>query len=278
MIYTVNKGDTIYGISKQFGVSIDDIKKANNLSNDNIYVGQTLVIPTDTSTYIVKKGDNLYSIANKYGITVDELKKANNLTSDLLSIGQTLIIPSNTSSNDTYIYYTVKKGDTLYSIANKYNTTVNNIKNINSLSTNIIAVGQTLKIPTSNTNIDQTINYTSYIVKKGDSLYSIAQKYGMTVDELKSINNLKSNLLQINQVLLVRTGPNNDNNEETEVKECYGSNYIEPTYITYVVKKGDNLYSIANKFNTSVDNIIKLNNLNNNTLQIGQILKIKEAE
>lgn len=274
--YIVKPGDTLYGISKQFGVPVNDIKELNNLSTNNIYIGQSLRIPnldnnTSTITYTVKKGDSLYSIASRYGTTVDKIKKLNNLSSNSLSIGQKLIIPTQSSPTTNYINYTVKKGDSLYSIAQNYKTTINKIKELNNLSSNLLSIGQVLKIPTSTTQTPEA-QYKDYIVKEGDSLYSIAKLYNMSVNELKSINNLTSNLLSIGQVLKVR----DDVNLPSEVLECYGTGYVEPSYQTYTVKKGDSLYSIAKQFNTSVNNLIKLNNLSNNDLQIGQQLKVRE--
>ena len=95
----------------------------------------------------------------------------------------------------------------------------------------------------------------TYVVQSGDSLYSIARKFNTTVDELKSLNNLTSNLLQINQVLKIPSSSD------------------IPT--TYTVVAGDNLYSIARKFNTTVDNLKTLNNLTSNLLNIGQKLIIR---
>ena len=112
-------------------------------------IGQLLKLPSaliPEGTYTVQRGDSLYSIANKLGTTVDALKKANNLTSNLLSIGQVLKVPT-PEDEQTGITYTVQRGDNLYSIAREYNTTVNEIKTLNNLSSNLLSVGQTLKIP-----------------------------------------------------------------------------------------------------------------------------------
>ena len=142
--------------------------------------------------------------------------------------------------------YIVKSGDSLYSIARKYNTTVDEIKKLNNLSSNLLSIGQVLKIPSgSSTN--------TYVVKSGDSLYSIARKYNTTVDEIKKLNNLSSNLLSIGQVLKIPSGSSTN---------------------TYVVKSGDNLYSIARKYQITVDELKKLNNLTSNLLSIGQVLKV----
>ena len=125
----------------------------NNLSTNNLEVGQILKIPTivieeeiinGPNNYVVKKGDSLYSIALSNNTTVDEIKRINNLTSNILSVGQILSLPNITGD---YSNYTVKKGDSLYSIAREFNTTVSEIKNINNLTSNLLSIGQTLKIP-----------------------------------------------------------------------------------------------------------------------------------
>lgn len=273
--YIVQRGDTLYGISGQFGISVEDIKLSNNLISNNIIVGQVLKIPSEntTSLYVVKSGDSLYSIARKYNTTVFELVRLNNLNTNTLSIGQQLRIPINVSDDD-YILYTVKIGDTLYSIAKKNNVSVLELVELNNLSTNTLRVGQPLKIPiSSNDNDSNSDNYNTYVVQRGDTLYRIASMYGMSVDELIKINNLSSTSLSIGQVLNVK---NNYYSDIPLGAKCYGSGYKEPSYLTYTVKSGDNLYSIAKKYNTSVDNLIELNSLTSNNLTIGQVLKIKE--
>ena len=146
--YIVEKGDTLYSISKKLNTTVDKIKNLNNLSNNTITIGQILKIPSQDSstnnvTYTVIKGDSLWKIANNYNTTVDKIKEANNLSSNLLSIGQKLIIPS----SENYITYTVKKGDSLWKIANSYNTTVDKIKKLNNLSSNLLSINQKLLIP-----------------------------------------------------------------------------------------------------------------------------------
>lgn len=200
--YTVKSGDTLWGISKKFGVSVNDLKTANNLKNNTLSIGQLLFIPKNETTqieteiYTVKSGDTLYQISKKYNLTVDELKKINNLTSNTLSIGQKLYVKKIPSEKETE--YTVVKGDSLYKIANKFNTTVNALKEKNNLTSNTLSIGQKLLIPTTSTN-----NKLTYTVKKGDNLYSIARTYNTTVDKLKSLNNLTSNTLSIGQTLIL---------------------------------------------------------------------------
>lgn len=222
------------------------------------YIGVPYTPPEGitTNTYVVQKGDSLYSIANKLGTTVSELKKENNLTSNTLQIGEVLRVPTKEIYEEEENIYIVKKGDTLYSIAMANNTTIDELKRINNLTSNILSIGQVLKLPSDKvSDIEKEENTISYTVQKGDSLYSIARKYDTTIDRIKKLNNLTTNLLSIGQVLLIPT----DTNLET----------------TYTVQKGDSLYSIAKKYDTTVDRLKQLNNLSSNLLSIGQILIVR---
>lgn len=122
--------------------------------------------------------------------------KLNNLTSTSLSIGQTIEIPTKEQASNTY---TVKSGDSLYSIARRYNTTVDELRRLNNLTNTSLSIDQILKIPAATDN-----SYQTYTVKSGDSLYSIARKYNTTVDKLKELNNLTSTLLSIGQIIRVK--------------------------------------------------------------------------
>ena len=151
----------------------------------------------NTITYLVKRGDTLYSIARSYNTTVDAIKSLNHLSSDVLTIGQMLKVPFKESDGSVSTIYTVQAGDTLYSIAKRYNTTVDVLKNLNNLSSNILTIGQVLKLPVT---ASSTITHT---VKRGDTLYSIARQYNTTVDALRRLNSLSSDILTIGQILIV---------------------------------------------------------------------------
>lgn len=203
--YVVKSGDTLWSIAKKYGVSVDELKEKNNLTSNALSINQVLLIPTvleevpeeETGEYYtVVSGDTLYSIANKYGLTVDELKSLNNLSSNLLSIGQRLLVKPTTTST-TEETYTVKKGDNLYQIALQFDTTVDALKTLNGLTSNLLSIGQVLKIPSSSSN---EIVYT---VVSGDNLYQIARRFGTTVAAIMSRNNLTNNMLSIGQKLII---------------------------------------------------------------------------
>ena len=261
-----------YNIQKDTGLietiivnygNINNINEATNIKNEWEDYAEAVVKSLANYTnvpyykegesqeiYTVKKGDSLWKIANKYNTTVEKLKSANNLKTNTLSVGQKLVIPSISVSPEVSDTYIVQKGDSLWSIANKFNMTVSELKNLNNLTNNLLSIGQVLKIKNSSNN-----GKTTYTVQKGDSLWVIANKYGITTEELKSYNNLTSNLLSIGQVLKIPQGKTSTEN-------------------IYTVKKGDSLWTIANRYNTTVEKIKVLNNLTSNLLSIGQQLKI----
>lgn len=282
--YTVKAGDTLYGISNQFGVSVTELAELNGIQGSNLQIGTVLNIPTQSGTnpdtmfmYTVKKGDTLYSIAKKYNTTADKIISLNYLKSPSLSIGQVLRIPEMYTKEEDmvmpeFINYVVKKGDTLYTIARNNNVSVDTIIKDNNLTSNTLTVGKTIKIRVPADSIGAVeecfgadftppdsagVNTINYTVKKGDSLYQIAKKYNTSVSNIINLNNLKTNNLSIGQVLKVPSSSSSGGNTQT-----------------YTVQKGDSLYTIARKFNTTVDSIKRKNNLSSNLLSIGQKLII----
>ena len=192
IIYALRNKDTLAKkIAQEFENAGQNVRKyyqkrlPSNASKDYYYLlrntpnNETLIVEygfTDSS------GDDVSQIKNNWEKLAEAVVKA---------IASYVGIPysSNTSNN----YYIVKSGDTLWSIAKKYNTTVDKIKTLNKLNNNLLSIGQKLIISGDNT----------YTVKKGDTLYAIAKKYNTTVDKIKKDNNLKSNTININQKLIV---------------------------------------------------------------------------
>ena len=281
--YTVKAGDTLYGISNQFGVSVTELAELNNVIGTNLQIGQVLTIPSASGTnpnnmfmYTVKSGDTLYSIAQKYGTTVKAIQDLNYLKDNNLTVGQIIRIPEMYTPEDemmlpSYINYIVKAGDTIYSIARANNASVDTLIKDNGLANNNLTIGQILRIRSTenpSNEIEECFGpdytppvtstpTTTYTVKKGDSLYSIAKQFNTSVGAIQNLNNLSSANLTIGQQLKIPT---------TSGGTTQGT--------TYIVKKGDSLYSIARQFNTTVDIIKRKNNLTSNLLSVGQKLTI----
>lgn len=243
LYHKIKRGETLGLIAAKYGVSVNQLRDWNNISGNKIVAGKNLrvysegssnyssnVEKTNTITknniykYKVKRGDNLGKIAEEFGVSISQIKKWNGLSDNKLIAGRTIKIYSGTSSS-TYgdnttkntsnvNYYKVKPGDSIGEIAERYGVKISDIQNWNNLSGNKILAGNTLKIysdanindiPTENkTTIKNSKNNNQvYTVKKGESLFSIAQRYNTSVAKLKSLNNLKSNNIQAGQKLLV---------------------------------------------------------------------------
>ncbi|MBD8111194.1 LysM peptidoglycan-binding and 3D domain-containing protein [Priestia megaterium] len=194
-----------------------------------VSIGIADAASADTDTHKVKAGETLFSISQQHNVTVEDLKKWNGLSSTLIYANQTLQIgststdspssstPTTTSSNHTY---TVKSGDTLYRIAKNNGTSVQQLKKWNNLSSHLIYVNEVLKISGTGTvssspsaPVQEKTNETqaspapsnskSYKVQPGDTMWSVAQRHGISISQLKQWNNLSSNTIYINQVLQV---------------------------------------------------------------------------
>lgn len=158
---------------------------------------QTTPKPATGNTHTVQKGDTLYSIGKANNVSVDELKKLNGLSSNTLSIGQELKVKG-TPTKDVAETYEVVKGDTLWGIGQAHNMTAQEIKDLNNLSSDTLSIGQTLKLKEGESEIAKP---DTYKVKKGDTLWGISQKTGVSVADLKEFNGLDSNIISINQEL-----------------------------------------------------------------------------
>lgn len=170
----------------------------------NTYLGADNVIPPEingnVTEYVVRPGDTLWLIAQRYHTTVEAIKRLNGLTSDALSIGQILKIPQASSPGGSYFEYVVRPGDTLWLLAQRFGTTVGAIKSLNGLTSDMLNIGQVLRIPSVETS---PVPYFEYTVRPGDTLWLLAQRFGKTVDAIKNLNGLTSNMLNIGQVLLI---------------------------------------------------------------------------
>ncbi|AUJ28837.1 LysM peptidoglycan-binding domain-containing protein [Liquorilactobacillus hordei] len=337
--YTVKSGDSLWAVANKYGISVANLKSWNNLSSNTIYIGQSLKVSnsasqssnsssssastssssqsnsstsstSSTSTYTVKSGDSLWAVANKYGISVANLKSWNNLSSDIIYIGQSLKVSnsasqsSNSSSSSSTSSssqsssntlsastYTVKSGDSLWAVANKYGISVANLKSWNNLSSNTIYIGQSLKVSnsasqssnssssssssTSTSSSSQSSSSTSstssastYTVKSGDSLWAVANKYGLTVTKLKELNSLNTNTIYIGQTLKVSS----KTTATSSTTNSNSSSATSSTKKTYTVKSGDSLWQIAVKYNTTVTQLKSTNHLSSDTIYVGQAL------
>lgn len=208
------------------------------------YTQQRVTLPK-TKYYTVKRGDNLGEIADKYNVTVAEIKKWNRLKSSTVARGKSLKIITNES-----VVQTVKKEPKAdnHSIASSDTKTKKDIKS-DTLSTSVA---------------------THYVVQKGDNLSNIAKKYNVSVEEIKEWNNLSNASIQLGTSLQV------GKKEENAREELAVAPKMEN--VEYIVKKGDNLGSIAKKYGSSVDDLKEWNNLSDNNIALGKSLIVAKSE
>jgi len=223
----------------------------------DVKVSQQQVSCVGGLIYTIASGDTLYNLAQRYGVTVDRIMAANpGINPNNLQIGQQICIPGVVVPPSTCngIFYTVRSGDTIYTIAQSFNTPIDRILAANpGLTLNNLQVGQQLCIPRYST----ACNGIFYTIKSGDTLYSIAQSYGTTVDRIIAANpGINVNNLQVGQQI------------------CIPGVVIPPTCVggtLYIIRTGDTLSSIAQLFGTTADRILVANpGLTINNLQVGQ--------
>ena len=211
-IYIVKRGDTLYSIAGDNNISVAELKKINNITNNTIYIGQELYLKNkileeepneNDDIYVVKKGDTLYSISKKLNISINTLKALNKLNTNEIYVGQQLIL-CNDKNTEEYDVYTVKKGDSLWSISKKYDISVKELIELNNLNNLTLQINQKLEVPKTIIVEPEENDTEIYIVEKNDTLWSISRKFNISVNELKELNNLTNNLLSIGQELKIK--------------------------------------------------------------------------
>jgi len=242
----------------------------------------------------VRRGENLTVIAHKYDVLVQELRDWNNLRSDELAIGQRLRIPRSDLE-----WYIVRRGDNLTEIARRHELSVALLKQINGLRGNTIQPGQRLKLRP--TPMDEAV----HVVRVGESLSEIAQRYGLTLSQLKNINGLSGDRISVGQKLRLKQADSTvhivENGDAlweiargygmtvTEIKELNGmlSDRIYPgqelkltgkaatVRATYKIKRGDSLTGIARLHQMSLRELRRLNNLTGSVIHPGDVLRVR---
>ena len=277
--YTIKSGDTLYFLAIRFNTTVEAIIAVNpGINPNNLQIGQVICIPETTTpptrcpmgtfSYTIKSGDTLYFLAIRFNTTVEAIIAVNpGINPNNLQIGQVICIPETNPPKRCPMgsfEYTIRSGDTLFSIANRFNTTVQAILAINpGLDPNNLQIGQVICVP----EVMPTrcpVNSFEYTIMAGDTLFIIANRFNTTVQAILAINpGLDPNNLQIGQVICV---------PKVIPSRC------PPRSFGYTIMAGDTLFSLANRFNTTVQAILAINpGLDPNNLQIGQVICIPEA-
>lgn len=313
--HKLKAGETLAQVAEDAGMTEAELRRVNGIpAGRKVLANSTLLVKSDGEeqydisedeanarlqlsplttwrkvNYRVRSGDTLSRIARRWRISVASIRKDNRLRSSHLQVGQRLsltvprvermpsltVVTSQANANQPTvvpIIYAVKKGDTLSTIAQRYGVTISALKRTNRIRSNVLKVGQRVRIYKEN-QPEPTINY--YDVKSGDTLSTIAQRYGITVVRLKRANQLTGSHLKIGQRLEIPSPDRLDRKSSTGAPVANAKVETSPQEVgEYTVVSGDSLYNIGKRFGVSVAKLREVNGLRSNALHIGQTLMI----
>jgi membrane-bound lytic murein transglycosylase D len=282
--HKVKRGDTLSELSESYGVSISEIKKWNKLRGNSVPLGRKLKIYTEEAVAAVEKKSSKIDTTS-----VKETKSA--IASNSKNYTEEKVV----SFKDVVKYHKVKRGDNLGEIASKYDVSVAEVKKWNKLKNNNINLGANLKIIKNervvtvvkkeikpekiNTTIEEETQVASndeqenpedfYVVQKGDNLFTIAKKFNVSLEDLKEWNNIENGTIQSGSKLVL-------NNASTAQNESVETPKTETKIVEYVVKSGDNLGTIAKKYNASISDIKDWNEMEDDNISVGSKLIVSK--
>jgi len=327
--HIIKKGESLYSIAKLVNVSIEDLKKINNLKSGKVNAGQEIIVslPTEPTkdaknqtaennfksiTHKVEKGESLMTISKKFNISVADLKKLNDFNSSNIQAGQEIKVgeaidiaevkvKSSKKEHTKETVHKVIKGESLYTIAEANNMSIEELKQINHLKVNQIKYGQTIKITADDERFDSNVSLdkkdedagvahngemkdiakasvkslknkqtkeTVHKVTKGESLYTIAEANNMSIEELKQINNLSDNQIKYGQTIkLIAESEKIETTATSKAK-------TEDTGILHKVVSGESYFSIAKIYSCTIDNLKEWNKKSSNKIKVGDKLII----
>ncbi len=288
-LHFVKKGETLFAIARAYGITVDDIFRSNPESREGISSGRILKIPYEKEKqkesnqeqsntqdeyfyHIVKKKETLYGISKKYGAGIDKILELNPEMGDYPREGQTLKIPVVKSDNvsvpiaagENTIKHSIVLGETLYGIAKKYNVTIGEIKNANQGLLDIIKPGTEILIPNQD-KLSEEVNATEeknendlieHEVVAGETLYSIAKTYAVSIDSLRAYNHVLTTNLKIGQLIFIPPANN------------------EFEFIVHKADKKQTLEGISKLYGIEVEKLKNINPGVKRKTKKGQFIKI----
>jgi membrane-bound lytic murein transglycosylase D len=316
--HKVRRGETLSHIALKYGVSVKNLKKWNNLRTSRINAGKTLHVYVGSSksvsgytygsygskksksiangrtiVYKIKKGDTISEIAEQYGVSSSQIRRWNNLRNNKIVVGKTLKIYGRnnygngvvSSSGKGYYLYTIKKGDTLGEIAERFHVSSKELKVWNNLSSSKIVAGKKIKIYHSNKVVvnkteknnspkfsnNKGNKKTIYVVKSGDTIGQIAEDYSVRSSDIRKWNGIRGNKILPGQKLLIYSKKHINakvaiNKKSSKTKKTSGK--------IHKVKEGESLWTIARHYDIHVKDLMEWNNLEDDKIKPGTNLKI----
>ena len=265
---------TLHIIKNKELYGLDSVKTDNPLKNETIFVSKQMHLKSIAKSIAVPEAELIelnpelrYKIlpGEKYPLKIPAGKS-------VMLLSRIDNIPIASIPRKAFVYHRIRPGESLSTIAKRYHTSAGRIARANNIyKQSFIRAGKTLKIPQKGTVVPKRKRYPAqkygkavkHIVKRGDSLWIIASRYGISTKEIRSLNNLRSSKLHINQVLMI---------PERKKDESIGKKNVRQ----YLVKRGDSPYTIAQEYNLPLERFLRLNNLEpRNKIYPGQHLFIE---
>lgn len=257
--HKVKRGDNLGEISDKYGVSVAELKKWNKLRNNNLMTGDKLKII---------KNERVVTTVRK------EVKADKNATETAVTSNEAIENPTD--------FYEVQKGDNLFSIAKKFNVSLEDLKKWNNLNDLNVVQGSKLALvnndeePVKEATYKTEVKITEHIVDRGETIGIIARKYDVSISDIKDWNKIEDSNIQLGAKLIVgkKYVVSTDNKNTQTKKENIAVNDRDEVKL-YYVKKGDSLFSIAKKYpGVSISDLKKWNGIKNERLKAGMKLKI----
>ena len=328
--HQVRDGESLDAIAKRYKVKASAIVAHNRIDNGAVMAGMRLTVPAPkarlsfyggssggaggflepgTGRYRIVRGDNLGSISRRFNVSIANLRTWNGLSGNRIRAGRYLIVrpegvgkkgsrvvASASSGSETY---RIRRGDTLGTVARRFGVTVAQLKGWNGLTSNRITAGDTLTVgtrkaaslsrrasgassrarPTSTASRAASSGGTGqYKIRRGDNLAIIAQRFGVTVADLKSWNRLRSSRIRAGKYLTVRP-PDDVPASSSGARASVASNRAAPSRKAaggerYKIRRGDNLELIARRFSVDVADLKSWNSLRGNRIKAGEYLVV----
>ena len=269
--YTIVAGDTLYSLARRFNTTVQAILAVNpNINPNFLQIGQIICIPTtsggacppNTFPYIIQAGDTFFSLARRFNTTIAAIQAANpGVDPNRLQIGQRICIPGTPSPGPCpagTFAYTIRAGDTFFSLARRFNTTIAAIQAANpGVDPNRLQIGQRICIPGMPSPGPCPAGSFAYTIRAGDTLYALANRFNTTVNAILALNpGIDPRYLRVGQIICIPT---------TQPGGCPANTF------SYTIQAGDTFFSLARRFNTTVAAIQAANpGVDPNRLQIGQ--------
>jgi len=258
--YIIQRGDTLDALARRFNTTVADLRAANSIVGVHIFAGQILLIPRGKArpvdVYEIQPGDTLYSISRRFNTSIGILQGLNELgDASEITAGQNILIPA--AEDSSHEVYVVQAGDSLFSIAKRFNTVVSVLKSLNGIADEReLELGQTILVP----EIDAT-KYEEYEVQPADTLYGIAQSFATSEETLMSLNGIADKRdIRAGQIILV---PRID----------------DSGYTIHVVQRGDTLFDLSRMYHTTVAQLRSLNDMDERSdLTVGRSIVVPKVD